>query len=380
MGAAAEGTETIIKNADEVAKAAGKVLPVIGKAGKDAGKGIVKGAGKVLSFLNPISKTGKSKAGTVGKSLTRAVFHDIVPALAGFGIYKGLTGEKAPEVVPEGIDYAALQEMSSMGGPADPYADLLKKYDEIAKGIVGGSSAPRPQDMTAEYNRLANISNKMGGATLAQMQNLAGLGAQTATGISAGAEAGRQALNDIYAKAAGQVTEASRMAGTEGSSLTPVSGILAALPSQIRESGSTIGDYLKANQLVSAQDAGFLSELAKQQGGSYANQIARQDQVFRMADQARRRSEAQKQAAAAAASSADARLQAQLAALKLRGQIAEKQGYAMLPVTTDYETIASAWDTMTPSNKEVLKKRGIDNKTKYLNAALNDLKTQSNQG
>jgi hypothetical protein len=379
MGSKADTAEQLLKNqaareaAAEAAKAAGKVVPVLKNVG---GAAVSKGKGILKSIF------GVKKATTVPRTVGKVAAKYGAYGLGGLGVKSAIdsfrSGDQTP--TPEAIDYAALEKMSSMTGAANPYADLLATYDKIAAGTVGGSSAPRPQDMTAEYNRLANISNKMGGATLAQMQNLAGLGAQTATGISAGAEAGRQALNDIYAKAAGQVTEASRMAGTEGSSLTPVSGILAALPSQIRESGATIGDYLKANQLVSANDASFLSELAKMQGTSYANQIANQDKVFLMADKARRRAEAQRQAAAAAASSADARLQAQLAALKLRGQIAEKQGSAVLPVTTDYETIASAWDTMTPANKEVLKKRGITNKTKYLNAALNDLKNQLNQG
>jgi hypothetical protein len=69
--------------------------------------------------------------------------------------------------------------------------------------------------------------------------------------------------------------------------LTPVSGMAAVAPGQTREAGAALADYLRQNQLISAQDQGFLSQLADTLGPAYANQFLSQDVASRAAYAAR---------------------------------------------------------------------------------------------
>jgi hypothetical protein len=204
---------------------------------------------------------------------------------------------------------------------------------------------------------MSNMANQAGGASVAAMQRLADQAATAATGIRGGGEASAAALQRIYGDAANQIMEASKTPGATGSSLTPVSGMLAELPSQVRQAGGTASDFLRANQLVAAQDAGFLGELAAMQAPGYATQFARQDAVFRMADQARR-------AAAARAAGASGR-NAQIEAMLTLAKYDAENPSSNIPLSTDPQAIQDEWNSATPQQKAQWKSMGINNVNDY---------------
>lgn len=240
----------------------------------------------------------------------------------------------------------------------DPYYQALAKLAQGggAGGGGGGGAAPN-------YGAMSNMANQAGGASVAAMQRLAEQATGAATGIRGGGEASAAALQRIYGDAANQIMEASKTKGAAGSSLTPVSGMLAALPDQVKQAGGTMSDYLKANQLVAAQDAGFLGELAAMQAPGYATQFARQDAVFRMADQARRAAAAR----AAAAGRGDAATQALLTMAKLKSEY--MQNNPAPSVTTDITSLVKAWDDADANQKAYWKSMGINTAQDYINAA-----------
>lgn len=233
---------------------------------------------------------------------------------------KEAAAKAAEEQLYSGATSAALAAMNPQSDITKMQTELLMKIarGEVGGGGGGGAAIPRPANMSKQYRALTSGSNLMGAATLAEMQRLAGQATQTATGIGASGEAAAGALSKIYGDAASQVAQASQMAGTYGADLTPVSGALATIPGQVKQSGATIADYLKQNQLINAQSAGFLANLAEQQGKSYATEIARADQLFRMADMAKRQRDYEQAVAAARASGGGGvSIQEQLTALDL---------------------------------------------------------------
>jgi hypothetical protein len=263
-------------------------------------------------------------------------------------------------------------------GAMTPQAAIQKYLDAIGGGGGGGGAAvPRPADLSKQYEKLTGISNLTGAASLAAMQRLAEQAAATSTGIRAGGETAGRSVQDIYGSAAAQAAEGARLAGVEGSSLTPVSGLAATLPAELRASGATLSDYLTQNQLISAQDAGFLSQLAGQQAPAYANQISRQDQLFRMADMARRQAEYQKQVAAANAASAASRNSARDLGLKLMLeqdlQAATKTQVPMSQI--DLQGIRDDWAKIKESKDQtkLAASRGINTLQDFANARIAEL-------
>lgn len=240
----------------------------------------------------------------------------------------------------------ALSAMNPQSDITKMQIELLKKLASGQGGGGGGAAAiPKPR-MSKEYRALTSNANRMGAATLAEMQRLAGQASQTAAGIGASGEGAASALSKIYGGAAGQVAQASQMAGTYGADLTPVSGALATMPGQISQSGATLSDYLKKNQSINADSAEFLARLTEQQGKSYAEEIARADKLFLMADMAKRERDYQNAVAAARASGGGSSgIQTQLSALELLGKLTTPQIASIDPdVVKDQVTWAKEYD------------------------------------
>ena len=258
---------------------------------------------------------------------------------------KEAAAAQAEQNLYSGATSAALAAMNPQSDVTNMQIELLKKLASGQGGGGGGAAIPKPVDMSKQYRALTSGSNLMGAATLSEMQRLAGQAAQTATGIGASGEAAAGALSKIYGDAASQVAQASQMAGTYGADLTPVSGALATIPGQVKQSGATIADYLKQNQLINAQSAGFLANLAEQQGKGYATEIARADQLFRMADMAKRQRDYEQAVAAARASGGgSSSIQTQLSALELLGKLTPQAASIDPGVISQQSTWAAEFD------------------------------------
>lgn len=352
-----------------------------GSAAVSAAKGTVKGVKGAKKIIGSLFGKGKKavspvrdEAGKVRKIVT-GFKYGVPLGLAGVA---GVVGNalRTPEAPTEEFDFDTLGMPAA--GAMTPQAAIQKYLDAIGGGGGGGGAAvPRPADLSKQYEKLTGISNLTGAASLAAMQRLAEQAAATSTGIRAGGETAGRSVQDIYGSAAAQAAEGARLAGVEGSSLTPVSGLAATLPAELRASGATLSDYLTQNQLISAQDAGFLSQLAGQQAPAYANQISRQDQLFRMADMARRQAEYQKQVAAANAASAASRNSARDLGLKLMLeqdlQAATKTQVPMSQI--DLQGIRDDWAKIKESKDQtkLAASRGINTLQDFANARIAEL-------
>lgn len=373
--------DELLPVADDAAKAVGGWLS--GLFGK--GKSAASSAGSAAKTVGSKVKTG-AKVGLpvmAGASILNQIpgVKNLIPdflTLGGAG--KALFGGGSAETVPQ-IDYTKIGVNAGTNIQDDPY---YKALAQIASGAAGGGGGggSRGPNMNPYYKRLTNMANQSGAATLAAMQNLANKAAGVSTDLAASGEASAEALRRIYGDAASQITQASRAQGTEGSSLTPVSGILAMLPEQVRQAGGTMADYLKANQLISAQDAAYLGELANLQGTGYATQFARQDEVFRMADQARREAAARQAAAAAASRNAAARQEALLTMAKLQSE-AMKNNPAGLTVgaSNNINQYLTDWSTASKDKNQsaYLRSLGITTPEQYINARLREQAQLLNQ-
>ena len=347
MSAESEAIEAGVKAAapvvDDVAKFAFPLFSKAGNLAKRLGKGIFSLSKNKAGQILPL-KTGLKWA---------------IPA-AGVGLLtKSILGGGAGEGTSD-IVFPTAGAASAAGIESDPYYQALAK---IAGGYGAGGGGGGGADMSAAYGNMANMANQAGGASMAAMQRLAQQATGAATGVRAGGEASAAALQRIYGDAANQILDASRQAGATGSSLTPVSGMMAALPEQIRRAGGTESDYLKANQLIQAQDLGYLADLAKLQGTGYGTQFARQDAVFRMADQARRAAAAR----AAAAGNRDAAMQAMLKMAQLKSDYL-RANPAPSP-TLDIGSLVDTWNNASATQKAYWKSQGINNAQQYIDAA-----------
>jgi hypothetical protein len=334
---AKEGVEQVVKGADEAAEVAAKGAA---KAKEIIGSFFGWGKKQSKKVVAPV----RNEAGDVRKIATglKYIAGLGVPALGGWVGYNTLTG---PDTSGETVDWTTILGPGAATTTMTPQAAIEKYLKALGSGGGGGGGAvvPKPADLTKQYEKLTGISNLTGAASLAAMQRLADQAAATATGIRTGGEASGRSVQDIYGAAAAAAAEGAKLAGTEGASLTPVSGLAATLPAELRASGATLRDYLTQNQLISAQDAGFLSQLAQQQAPAYANQISRQDQLFRMADMARRQAEYQKQVAAANASRASAINEARALGLKLQLEQDLKAGQQVPISQIDPKAIEDGW-------------------------------------
>jgi hypothetical protein len=336
-----EVLEQTVKNADDVGEATVKGIK---KVGDVIGSVFGWGKKKAKQVVGPVrNEAGKVRPIVTGLKYLAGLG---APALGGYVGYNTLKSQAPSET----IDWAAVLGTKDENGkdtPAPMTAEgAINKYLEALKtgGGGGGGSVQRPADLSKQYAKLTGISNLTGAASLAAMQRLADQAAATSTGIRARGDASGRSVQDIYGAAAAAAAEGAKLAGTEGASLTPVSGLAATLPAELRASGATLGNYLAQNQLISAQDAGFLSQLAQQQAPAYANQISRQDELFRMADMARRQAEYQRQVAAANASRASAQNEARALGLKLMLEQDLKAAQQVPVSQIDPEAIEKEWN------------------------------------
>lgn len=352
--------------AEAAARAAAEALPYV----DDAAKALASKAG---GFFSSLAKpfTSKGKLAKIAKGFIKPsrdaagnlrAYRTLGKYGAGLGgltlLGRSLFGGGDDET--SDIVFPTAPAASTAGIESDPYYQALAK---IAGGAGAGGGGGAGGGMGGQYAALTNMANQAGGASLAAMQRLAQQATGASTGVRAGGEASAAALQRIYGDAANQIMDASRQAGAAGSSLTPVSGMMAALPEQIRQAGGTEADYLKANQLVQAQDLGYLAELAKLQGTGYGTQFARQDAVFRMADQARRAAAAR----AAAAGNRDAAMQAMLKMAQLKSDYL-RANPAPSP-TLDIGSLVDTWNNASATQKAYWKSQGINTAQQYVDAA-----------
>jgi hypothetical protein len=377
--------DELLPVADDAAKAVGGWLSGLFGKGKSAAGSAKAAAGSAAGKVKTKVKTG-AKIGLpvmAGASVLNQIpgVKNVIPDFLTLGgATNALFGGNQPQTGTQ-IDYSKIGVSPGNRIEDDPY---YKALAAIAGGKTGGGGGggSRGTDMNPYYNRLTEMANQSGAASLAAMQNLANQAAGVSTGISAGGEASSEALRRIYGDAATQITEASKAAGTEGSSLTPVSGVMAMLPEQVRQAGGTMADYLKANQLISAQDAAYLGQLANLQGTGYATQFGRQDEVFRMADQARRQAEARRAAAAAASRNASAQQEALLTMAKLQSEY-NRNNPSGLTVggTSNISGYVSEWDKASKDKNQsaYLRSIGITTPEQYINARLREQAQLLNQ-
>jgi len=262
-------------------------------------------------------------------------------------------------------------------GSASNVRSSLDRYLESSRQAIidaySGQAMPNMPGASA-LDPLAGMTNQMGGASLAEMQSLANQAASDAAAIRAGGQSGAASINDIYGSAAADLAGLAAQGGEYGS-LTPVSGEMAVAPGQLREAGSALSDYLNQNQLISAQDQGFLSELSGILGPAYANQFLMQDQASRAAAAAR-----QQRMMAEAELNRQQQLQQALAELALSGtQMTLEQelkgatpGQGLVdPLIV--EEVAAEYLSFTPSQLNSLRSQGIGTIEQYISARLNQL-------
>ena len=130
------------------------------------------------------------------------------------------------------------------------------------------------------YNPLSALTNQAGAATIAEMQRLANEAANQAAAIKAAGVQGAAGINSVYGGAADEMSNIGSYGGEYGA-MTPVSGAMATAPSEARMEGQNLADFLQQNQLISAQDAGFIAQSAPQVASGYANQLAMNDYIAR---------------------------------------------------------------------------------------------------
>jgi hypothetical protein len=326
------------------------MMSVLSTAGKLLKPWVMKAGGKGIKGIAPVRSLAKAGAVLSGLSTVGNAIPGVRNLVPDTFALQNLANQPAAPTGTDTIDFSAM----GAAGSKDAYRDLLAKLasGELSVGGGGGGGGAAPN-----YGAMSNMANQAGGASIAAMQRLADQAATAATGIRGGGDASAAALQRIYGDAANQIMEASKTPGATGSSLTPVSGMLAALPGQVRQAGGTASDFLRANQLVAAQDAGFLGELAAMQAPGYATQFARQDAVFRMADQARR-------AAAARAAGASGR-NAQIEAMLTLAKYDAENPSSNIPLSTDPQAIQDEWNSATPQQKAQWKSMGINNVNDY---------------
>jgi hypothetical protein len=318
---------------------------------------------KYVTNLGASDKSGLARVGAVPYRIGKYVGAPAALGLGGFGlgrmVYNGVFGDKKDT----SVDYTALMDELNKKTGTTPESDkLFQAYIDAIKGAGSSGGGGGGGGMSAsDYNYLAGLSNQAGGASLAAMQDLANTYGQTATGIRAGGEAGAQALRDIYGAAAAEAQQGSRLAGTAGSGLVPVSGAMAQLPANINRAGGTMADYLAQNELINAQSAGFLSNLSNELGIGYGRQVARQDQTFRRAQAAADR----RAAAAASARNSEIQREANITAAQLQYERALQNQAKGTFTPMDIAAQVEGWKNVKGEQKKAFAARGITNAKDY---------------
>jgi len=207
------------------------------------------------------------------------------------------------------------------------------------------------------YNPLSALTNQAGAATIAEMQRLANDAANQAAAIKAAGVQGAAGINSVYGGAADEMSNIGSYGGEYGA-MTPVSGAMATAPSEARMEGQNLANFLQQNQLISAQDAGFIAQSAPQVASGYANQLAINDYIARQQqDMLRQRArekmiyerELARQDELAASRLSEAE---QIALLQMGGQ----------PLYTEEQltAVAKEWDEASDTQKAIWAKSGIN--------------------
>jgi hypothetical protein len=207
------------------------------------------------------------------------------------------------------------------------------------------------------YNPLSALTNQAGAATIAEMQRLANDAANQAAAIKAAGVQGAAGINSVYGGAADEMSNIGSYGGEYGA-MTPVSGAMATAPSEARMEGQNLANFLQQNQLISAQDAGFIAQSAPQVASGYANQLAINDYIARQQqDMLRQRAREQmiyereiaRQDELAASRLSEAE---QVALLQMGGQ----------PLYTEDQltAVAKEWDEASDNQKRLWAKAGIN--------------------
>ena len=371
--------------ADEAVDAArggaGNIVERVVKSGPKPFSVPPKAKRRAVDILRGRSKPAATAAEKTGNILSRLPkrYTFGLPVLAGIGglLYAGRSGEQAPETPaydPTKIDRTLGRGAGMSDQARTALQDYLKQQEQIIRDAYSGALPAVPG--AEVLNPLAGMTNQMGGATIAEMQALAQRAAQDAGAIRQGGETGARSINDIYGGAAASMADLAAAGGGEFGGLTPVSGAEAVAPGQTRAAGAALGDYLRQNQLIAAQDQGFLSELSGIIGPAYASQFAMQDQAARAAASAR-----QAQLQQQMAMEREQGLREALAELGLTGaqqlfeleledlRRANEPGVFLNPA--DLEALADEYDQLTDQQKQSLAvTNDIYSVEDYINAVL----------
>lgn len=324
--------------------------------------------------------------GTIKSRLKKLPKGKLALGAAGLGLLGTLlAGTRKPAAVATPYDPSKINYPGT-GTTADNAAQraALDEYLRRSAEVINQSYANVPQlnlPGAAAYNPLSGMTNQMGGATLAEMQSLAQRAAADAAAIRAGGQTGAASINEVYGGGAAELANLAAAPTGEYGSLTPVSGAAAAAPAELAASGAALSDYLRQNQLVSAQDQGFLSELSGILGPAYATQFAMRDTAARAAADARRqelmaqeamqRQQNQREALSELGLTG-AQLQYQLEAERLKQQ-QERPG---LIDPLYVEQAAAEFQQFTPQQLANLRSQGIDTIEEYIGQRLEQLAGQ----
>lgn len=222
------------------------------------------------------------------------------------------------------------------------------------------------------YNPLSAMTNQVGGATIAEMQKLANAAAQTGSGIQAGGVQGAADINSIYGGAAGEMSDLASYGGEYGA-MTPVSGAMATAPAEAQMQGQNLADYLKQSQMITSQDAGFLSGLAPILGSGYANELAMMDYAARQEAAIRQQQLQQQMAYETQREKAQALLQLALGGQDMGMKLALEESMNPRQTVADprvVKALAAEYNDLDEQDKELLAQQGIATIEDYINYYL----------
>lgn len=322
----------------------------------------------VPSVMDVVSGSTKNRG--ILSRIPRKVKYGVPAIGAGFALVNLLSGKTE---APSDLDYSQIN-FGNQNNSQSVIDDFIRKQQEAITNAY--SNMPTYGAPGAEmYNGLSGMVNQVGGASVAEMQKLAGLAAQQAGAIQAGGAQGAASINDIYGDVSGQLSDLASYGGEYGA-MTPVSGAMATAPQEAVAQGQNLADYLRQNQMITSQDAGFLGGLAPMLGTGYANQLAMMDYAARQQAAIRQQQMNNQMAYERQQALQDALLETALMGnqLGLEQQLRNPAGSFVDP-----STILSAeqmYNELSDEEKNLLKLQGINNVNDYVNLAI----SQSRQG
>ena len=234
-------------------------------------------------------------------------------------------GMQDPAMLPAQAQYAAGANLptsvSVVPGAAGTTASTGNYIDDAIRAVQESYANQKfyapGQEM---YDKMTGATKQLSQSTVDEMNKLAQQYAAGAAGMKEAGAAGASAINDVYRSGAATLADIASTPMGEYDTLTPVSGAAATAPEEAMAAGQTLADYLRSNQLISAQEQGGMAALAQMLGPAYQNQYNLMDLQFRSA------AEANKARLLADAQNASAQnLQNDLLDLRLQGIQAAEQ-------------------------------------------------------